>query len=214
MALQKFTNLTEIKGQGRLNGHLGKNSFIDGATPSTADIDLFNAFPEAPQDRFANISRWYKFVASFTDEERAAWRAEGAEADVPPEPVAPVVAEEDDDDFDFFGSDDDEEAMAELAAARVKPKDNKKLERSNVCIAVNPTGVDVDWGEIEDYCRSITIEGLDWKAAVLEDVAFGIKKLKISMNIIDDLVSVDDVEELIQANEDVTSTEIVHFTKL
>ena len=142
------------------------------------------------------------------------WRKEGEVAVAPPEPEAP---EEDDDDFDFFGSDDDDEEelkAAQAAREKAAKKKKKNVEKSNVCIGVNPMSVDIDMGEVEDHCRSITMDGLDWKASVLEDVAFGIKKLKISMNIVDDLVSTDEVEELIQAHDGVASTEIVHFTKL
>eukprot|EP01129_Flabellula_baltica_P006515 TRINITY_DN244_c0_g1_i1.p1 TRINITY_DN244_c0_g1~~TRINITY_DN244_c0_g1_i1.p1 ORF type:complete len:220 (+),score=78.89 TRINITY_DN244_c0_g1_i1:81-740(+) len=219
MALAQFTDLDQIKGLGKLNGHLGKNSFIDGSTPSTADCDIFGQFPEAPSNRFANLTRWYTYVAAFTAEERANWRAEGAEAVALPEPQPPVEEKAesvDDDDFDFFGDDDGDDAAAleELNKARAATKKKGPVEKSNILFGVNPTDVDVDMAEIEDHCRSITMEGLEWKAATIEEVAFGIKKLKISMNIVDSLVSVDEVEELIQSHPQVTSTEICHFTKL
>jgi translation elongation factor EF-1beta len=208
-ALKNFTNLTDIKGQGKLNGHLGKVSFVDGNTPSSADTDIFNQFIDPPSDRFGNTHRWFTWVSSFTPEERATWRAEGAPAECPPEPTLSKKKEEKpakggdddavDDDFDFFG-DDDEDAIAELNAQREKSKKKVVIEKSSVCFGVNPTEVDVDWQAIEDHVRSISMEGLEWKASVLEDIAFGIKKLKITMNIIDSLVSTDEVEELIQAS--------------
>lgn len=52
--------------------------------------------------------------------------------------------------------------------------------------------------------------------AGLVAIGYGIKKLQISCHIIDDLVSVDDIQEKIQENlEDlVQSTDVQSFTKL
>jgi len=63
--------------------------------------------------------------------------------------------------------------------------------------------------------RGIQMEGLDWKASELLDLAFGVKTLKISCNLIDKLVSVDDIEETMMLREDlISSVEILLFTKL
>jgi elongation factor 1-beta len=49
----------------------------------------------------------------------------------------------------------------------------------------------------------------------LQAVGYGIKKLVISCHVVDDLVSVDDLQEKIQEFEDfVQSTDIDSFTKL
>lgn len=59
------------------------------------------------------------------------------------------------------------------------------------------------------------MEGLEWKASKLVPIGYGIKKLQISCHIVDELVSVDDIQEQIQAFEDyVQSTDVVTFTKL
>lgn len=60
------------------------------------------------------------------------------------------------------------------------------------------------------------MEGLEWKAAKLVDIGYGIKKLQISCHIVDTLVSVDDIQERIQEDlaDLVQSTDVVTFTKL
>jgi elongation factor 1-beta len=51
--------------------------------------------------------------------------------------------------------------------------------------------------------------------AQLVAVGYGIKKLAISAHIVDDLVSVDDIQEAIQQIEEyVQSTDIASFSKL
>lgn len=68
---------------------------------------------------------------------------------------------------------------------------------------------------MEQKIRDIKIEGLEWKAGELKEVAFGIKKLAIMAHIVDDLVRTDDVEDRIKEFEDdVQSVDIAAFTKL
>jgi len=70
--------------------------------------------------------------------------------------------------------------------------------------------------DLEKRVREITINGLEWKASQLVDVAYGLQKLKISCVVIDDLVpSTDDVEEKIMALEGlVQSVDVVAFNKV
>eukprot|EP01130_Rhizamoeba_saxonica_P007332 TRINITY_DN295_c0_g1_i2.p1 TRINITY_DN295_c0_g1~~TRINITY_DN295_c0_g1_i2.p1 ORF type:complete len:177 (-),score=62.39 TRINITY_DN295_c0_g1_i2:57-587(-) len=136
-----------------------------------------------------------------------------------PEPVADAPAE--DDEFDFFGDEDsaDEAAAAELKAKLEEEKANKKkagpVERSAIIMAVKPADVDVDMDELEAFTRAIEMEGLEWKASEMKDVAFGIQKLVISCHIVDELVSMDTIEQILEEKEDlVSSTEILSFSKL
>jgi elongation factor 1-beta len=55
---------------------------------------------------------------------------------------------------------------------------------------------------MEKKVREIQIQGLEWKASKIVPIGYGIKKLQISCHIVDDLVSVDDIQEQIQALED------------
>ena len=68
---------------------------------------------------------------------------------------------------------------------------------------------------MEKSVREIVMEGLEWKASKFVEIGYGIKKLQISCHVVDELVSVDDIQEKIAEYEDlVQSTDIVTFTKL
>jgi len=96
-----------------------------------------------------------------------------------------------------------------------KPHKAAPVMRSAVVIDVKPWDDTTDLKSMEEKVRSIQMEGLEWKASKLVPVAFNIKKLVISCHVVDDLVSVDDIQEQIQEFEDlVQSTDIVSFSKL
>eukprot|EP00455_Lapot_gusevi_P049053 TRINITY_DN687_c0_g3_i5.p1 TRINITY_DN687_c0_g3~~TRINITY_DN687_c0_g3_i5.p1 ORF type:complete len:140 (-),score=84.14 TRINITY_DN687_c0_g3_i5:47-436(-) len=127
------------------------------------------------------------------------------------------------DDFDVFGDDggDDAEAAEMLARKRAeaeeKKAEKKKAEpiaKSSILLEIKPLEAETDMKELEDAVRSIEREGLLWGASRLEDVAYGVKKLVMSMVVVDDLVSVDDIEEAIQSIELVQSTDIRAFNKI
>jgi len=59
------------------------------------------------------------------------------------------------------------------------------------------------------------MEGLTWGASKLVEVAFKIKKLQIMAVVVDDLVSTEDIQDQIQAFEElVQSTDIAAFNKI
>jgi len=91
----------------------------------------------------------------------------------------------------------------------------KIVEKSNVVMTIKPRKEKTDMVALEEFVRGIQMEGLDWKASELIPLIGKLNVLKISCNIIDELVSVDDIEELITGNEQmVSSIEINSFTKL
>merc|ERR1712154_234863 len=119
--------------------------------------------------------------------------------------AAPAAAaddddEDDDDDFDMFGSDDeDTKALKEKRLAEYAEKKSKKpqvIAKSNV--------------------RTIEMEGLLWGSSTLVEVGYGIKKLRITTVVVDSLVSIEDLTERIQnENEDlVQSVDIAAFNKI
>ena len=69
--------------------------------------------------------------------------------------------------------------------------------------------------ELEKAVRSIEKDGLVWAGSKLVAVGFGIKKLQINLVIEDDKVSVDELQEEIDAFEDyVQSTDVAAMQKL
>jgi len=155
---------------------------------------------------------------------------------------APAKAEEDDDDVDLFGSDDEEE---DAEAARVREERlaeyRKKKEakpkaaaKSIVTMDVKPWGAyfrlmrksspqlirivddETDMAALEAAVRGIEKDGLVWGASKLVPVGFGIKKLQINLVVEDDKISLDELQEDIQAFEewvqssDIVSSPLVH----
>jgi translation elongation factor EF-1beta len=142
-----------------------------------------------------------------------------------PTPSAPqnnAKKAEDDDDVDLFGSDDEEDAEAakvrEQRLAEYAAKKSKKpalVAKSNVILDVKPWDDETNMKELEQAVRAIEMDGLLWGASKLVPLAYGIKKLQISCVVEDDKVSIDELTEKIQENEDfVQSVDIAAFNKI
>ena len=69
--------------------------------------------------------------------------------------------------------------------------------------------------ELEKNLRSIEIEGLVWGASKLVPVGYGISKLQINLVVEDEKVSIDDLQQQIEGDEDhVQSTDVAAMQKL
>ncbi|XP_046382971.1 elongation factor 1-delta-like isoform X2 [Ischnura elegans] len=142
-----------------------------------------------------------------------------------PKPAKPAKKEEEDDDdgVDLFGSDSEEEDEAakkvrEQRLAEYAARKSKKpvlIAKSNIILDVKPWDDETDMAAMEKAVRAIVMDGLVWGASKLVPLAYGIKKLQISCVVEDDKVSVDDLQENIQSNEDyVQSVDIAAFNKV
>lgn len=66
--------------------------------------------------------------------------------------------------------------------------------------------------ELEANMRAIEIDGLVWGASKLVPVGYGISKLQVNLVVEDEKVSVDDLQQQIEADEDhVQSTDVVRL---
>ena len=106
-----------------------------------------------------------------------------------------------------------EEQKAAAAAARVK---KGPVAKSLIVFDVKVWDAETDLDDLAAKVLAIKIEGLDWKAGYKkEPVAYKIEKLVIGCCVVDDLVSTDDIQEKIEAMEDlVQSVDIAAFQKL
>jgi len=145
------------------------------------------------------------------EEKAAAPPAEEAEEEEEDKPMG----------FDDMGDESDDEAQKAIdAIAAIKlAKDaaaGKKavIARSTLILDVKPEGSDTDMAKLEKDVRAITMEGLVWAGSEMVPVAYGVKKLRIISVIVDDLVSTDDLRELIEAMEGCQSTDIYAFNKV
>lgn len=189
-------------------------------TPSKADLSVFDALGKAPATSFPHVQRWYRHIASFNAGERNAW---GGSA-VPQVAGAKTTtaAADDDDDVDLFGSDEEEDAeAARIREERVKAYSEKKskkpalIAKSSILLEVKPWDDETNMKELEEKVRVIQMDGLIWGAGKLVPVGYGINKLQICCVIEDDKVSVDELTEKIQENEDhVQSVDIAAFNKI
>lgn len=133
-----------------------------------------------------------------------------------------AAAKDDDDDVDLFGSDseEDEEAakIREERLAAYAAKKSKKpalIAKSNVILDVKPWDDETDMKELEKAVRKIVMDGLLWGTAKLVPLAFGIHKLTISCVVEDDKVSIDELIEEIEKNDDfVQSVDVAAFNKI
>ena len=197
--------------------------------PSQADVKCFQNLKSSPAvEKYPYAFRWYKHIATFESEFSSlpgdpskAYTAYGPEvSQLPVNPAKAPAAkeEEDDDDVDLFGSDDEEE---DAEAARVREErladyhkkkagKTKPAAKSIVTMEVKPWDDETDMKELEKGVRSIEQDGLVWGASTLVAVGFGIKKLQINLVVEDDKVSLDELQQKIEEDEDhVQSTDIV-----
>lgn len=131
--------------------------------------------------------------------------------------------EEDDDDVDLFGSDDEEvdEAAEKLKAQRLAEYNAKKAAKpkpaakSIVTLDVKPWDDETDLEEMLANVKKIEMDGLSWGAHQWIPIGFGIKKLQINLVVEDAKVSLDDLQQAIEEDEDhVQSTDVAAMQKL
>lgn len=190
-------------------------------TPSQADLTVFSALGKAPDAKFVSVARWYRHIASFSAAEQKAWGGSACPQAAGGKPTVAAAAA-DDDDVDLFGSDEEDDAEAEKlkadrVAAYAAKKSNKPalIAKSSILLDVKPWDDETDMKMMEDNVRTIAMDGLLWGASKLVPVGYGIKKLQICCVIVDDKVSVDDLQEKIEAFEDfVQSVDIAAFNKI
>jgi len=218
-------DLTNDAGLKNFDKHLVDHSYVHGFVISGEDFAVHSALASAPDaGKFVHVARWYKHIGSFTTEEKTTIATSAPAVATPATVVTPAAPAKTDDDVDLFGDDEDDEEHEQEIMRRAKELEDRRKAagkerpqaKSAVCLDVKPWDDTIDLLALEKKIReTVKFEGLEWKASKLTPVAFGINKLQISCHVIDDLVSLDDVQEKIQEFEDeVQSTDIDSFTKL
>ncbi|KAF8313306.1 uncharacterized protein EI90DRAFT_598657 [Cantharellus anzutake] len=191
----------------QLEEHLATRSYVEGYTPSQADVGVYKALKSAPPaSEYPHASRCGC---------AALFGGAGASA-----PAKESAAEEEE--IDLFGSDEEEDEEAErIRAERLAAYNEKKAHKpkvaakSVVTLDVKPWDDETDMAELEKAVRSIQKEGLVWGSSKLVAVGYGIKKLQLTLVIEDELISLDELQEEIQGfDEYVQSTDIAAMQKL
>ncbi|KAJ7452049.1 hypothetical protein B0H11DRAFT_299475 [Mycena galericulata] len=212
----------------KLEQHLATRSYIEGYTPSQADVVVFKSITSAPSaETSPQVARWYTHIKSYAAEHASlpgsSTAGEAFLGGASAAPAAPAAAGGDDDDeVDLFGSDDEDDEEAErIKAQRVAEYTQKKagkpktIAKSLVTLDVKPWDDETDMAALEAAVRSIEKPGLLWGSSKLVAIGYGIRKLQMSVVVEDDLVSTDELQEQIQEFEDyVQSTDIAAMQKI
>ncbi|KAJ7042950.1 hypothetical protein C8F04DRAFT_1075374 [Mycena alexandri] len=208
----------------KLEQHLASRSYVEGYTPSQADVVVFKAISSAPSATAnPHVARWYTHIKSYAAEHASlAGSSKAGEAFLGASSAPPAAADDDDDEVDLFGSDDEDDAEAErIKAERVAEYTKKKagkpktIAKSVVTLDVKPWDDETDMVALEAAVRSIQKEGLVWGGSKLVPIGYGIKKLQVNIVIEDELVSLDELQEQIAEFEDyVQSTDVAAMQKL
>lgn len=231
MGFQEFVNDTAFAA---LDSWVKTRSYIAGYSPSQADVVTFKAISTPPTvEKHPHAFRWYNHIKSYESEFSSlpgdssksftTYGPEISEVTINPKD-APNAAADDDDEVDLFGSDEDEEEDPEVVAERerrlaeYKKKKEGKVKpaaKSIVTMDVKPWDDETDLEQLKANVIAIEQDGLVWGASKWVPVGFGIKKLQINLVVEDEKVSLDELQQKIEEDEDhVQSTDIAAMQKL
>ncbi|CAD8203223.1 unnamed protein product [Paramecium pentaurelia] len=226
-----------VENLGQVNEFLSTNNYLNGDLPGADDVRIFNALKGVPpKDQFPEVYFWYLLLNSFTPAVRAQWGPAAApkkEAPKKEEPKKEAPKKEEpkkaaDDDVDLFGDDDVDPEAEKKAKALAEQKKQEALAKKNKPKPVAKTIVifEVKIFEATDQAlleatakkvkETINPDGLVWgKEVKYEEIAYGAKKIIMSMIIEDDKILTDDVFDQITAwEDDVSSVDIVSMQKV
>ena len=169
---------------------------------------MFQALKGAPSSDTPNALRWYNHIKSFGEGMKQFAKSKKAASEYTS--GAAAAAADDDDDVDLFGSDeeeDDEEKkrITEERLAAYAAKKSKKpalIAKTSVLLDVKPWDDETDHAEMLKAVKSIEMDGLVWGASKLLPIGYGIKKLQVICVVEDDKVSIEELQEKIEAFED------------
>merc|ERR1711950_81628 len=220
-----FGDVSTEAGLKALNSFLEDHSYIEGFVPSQADVAVFDAAKKAPaKDKFPHAARWYAHILSF----EASGRKQFPKSQKAPESYLSAAGgakddNEDDDDVDLFGSDDEEEdaeaaKVREERLAAYAAKKSKKpalIAKTSVLLDVKPWDDETDMDALTSAVKSVEMGGLTWGATKYVPVGYGIKKLVVMCTVVDDKVSIEELQEKIEAFEDfVQSCDVAAMNKI
>jgi len=230
-----------LKAQAKiLNTYLKDRSFLVGDKMTIADavvagflvIAFQTVFDGGFRKGMSNLTAWFTkcigtdaFVNNMghikmTDKAMKAFDSK-AVAKAAPAPKKAAKKEEDDLD-DLFGDDDNDDGAAEaVKKAAEAAKDKKKAKKvviaqSLVLFEIKPLDSETDLDVLSGKILELTGDGIYWKTEYKkEPVAYGIFKLIMGVTVEDEKVSVDGLQERIEALDDmVQSVEIAAFNKI
>ncbi|KAJ8592249.1 hypothetical protein M405DRAFT_787819 [Rhizopogon salebrosus TDB-379] len=205
-----------------LEQHLTTRSYIEGYTPSQADVHVYGLITAPEPSKYPHSARWYSHIKSYAAEHTSLPGTSTAGQAFVRSASAPAAdAAEEEEEVDLFADEEEDEDAERLKAERVAAYNAKKAgkpkaaAKSVVTLEVKPWDDETDMKALEESVRSIEQEGLLWGASTLVAVGYGIFKLQINLVVEDELVSLDDLQEKIADFSDyVQSSDITAMQKL
>ena len=216
-----------------MNEHLNGKQWLVGSSMTLADVTVASILTPAFQlvldagfrKGMKNAGEWFFKCISVPEVIKAAGiiqpctKALKPAGDAPAGKAPSAKNEHADDDLNLFGDDDNEAADVKAKIeAQKKAKKVKKpvIAQSLVLFEVKPVDDTTDLDQMAAAILKLTGDGIYWKSGYKkEPVAFGIFKLVIGVTVEDEKVSVDDLQEKIEALDTmVQSVEILAFNKI
>lgn len=219
-----FGDLSKDSGVKALDAHLAENSYIEAFVPSQADAAVFDALKGKSPDRasYPHAERWFLHIKSFEAAARKQFPKSQKAADSYVTGGA-AAADNEDEDVDLFGSSDEEDdaEATRVKEERIKAYTEKKskkptiIAKTSVLLDCKPWDDETDMQALTDAVKSIEMDGLHWGATKLVPVGYGITKLTIMCTVVDDKVSIEELQEKIEAFEDfVQSCDVAAMNKI
>merc|ERR1711879_932616 len=204
-----FGDVTKDSGLKALDKHLADNSYIEGYVPSQADTAVFDALKGKTPDRstYPHAERWFLHIKSFE-----ASKKQFPKSSKPADSYLGGSAAEDEE--------EDEEAakIREQRLAAYAEKKSKKpalIAKTSVLLDVKPWDDETDMDALTTAVKSVEMDGLTWGATKYVPVGYGIKKLVVMCTVVDDKVSIEELQEKIEAFEDfVQSCDVAAMNKI
>merc|ERR1712071_455785 len=96
-----------------------------------------------------------------------------------------------------------------------KSKEPQVIAKTSVLLDVKPWDDETDHDAMLTSVKSIEMDGLTWGASKLVPIGYGIKKLQVMCTVVDDKVSIEELQEKIEAFEDfVQSCDVSAMNKI
>merc|ERR1712045_454392 len=206
-----FGDVTKDAGVKAIDAHLASNSYIEGYVPTQADTTVFDALKGKAPDRakYPHAERWFLHIKSFEASKKQFPQSSKPAASY----LGAGGAAEDDDEEDAEAAKVREQRLA--AYAEKKAKKPALIAKTSVLLDVKPWDDETDMDALTSAVKSVEMEGLTWGATKYVPVGYGIKKLVVMCTVVDDKVSIEELQEKIEAFEDfVQSCDVAAMNKI
>merc|ERR1711962_1621299 len=209
-----FGDVKTAAGVKALNDFLADKAYIEGFVPSQVDVAVFEAMGgKAPAADMAHALRWYNQIKSYSAEESKKFPGVKDAAKYMSGGAAAAAAADEEEEESEEAKRVREERLAAYAAK--KSKKPAVIAKTSVLLDVKPWDDETDLDAMLTSVKSIEMDGLVWGANKKIPVGYGINKLQVMCTVEDEKVSIEELQEKIEAFEDyVQSCDVAAMNKI